>query len=97
MISNDDKHLMMIEPQKPCEMPINDEITKMAKEIMTRAKTGELQYKGVHFCKCGQVSDNNDYILPSGRITNSLILHYIEFHRSEVPESEIVKLRAEYD
>jgi len=95
MISDDDKHLMMIEPQGNCEPAIDDEITDMAIAVHKSVVFGDRVTKGFHVCKCGAVSDNQIWTLPSGRVTNSLMVHYIKHHRSEVPESEIMKLRAE--
>jgi hypothetical protein len=50
-------------------------------------------FKGVHTCCCGMRSLNQDYLLPGGFITNSLSLHYLMYHRDEVPESELAKVR----
>lgn len=72
---------------------INDEMTSMAIRVMARAviKPG-YAYKGFHICSCGELSDNHDWVMPDGRITNSLVVHYVQCHRSEIPRSEIAKL-----
>jgi hypothetical protein len=48
--------------------------------------------KGVHSCFCDAASSALDYMLPCGLVTNTLALHYLVWHRSEVPESELAKL-----
>ena len=48
---------------------------------------------GLHHCKCGKdTSDNGDYgISIDGKIyyTNSLCVHYVKYHRSEVPQRDL--------
>ena len=39
-------------------------------------------------------SDNTDYILLNGQQTNSLCIHYLAFHRDEVPAEELAKVTA---
>lgn len=61
-------------------------------------------YRGFHeaTCNCvgtlssGQelISANKDYQLPCGLVTNTLSLHYLVYHRSQVPTSELNKLQA---
>ncbi len=42
--------------------------------------------RGFHCCKCGKASSGNcDYVLADGSITNSLAIHYLAYHRQEVP------------
>ena len=48
--------------------------------------------KGVHECICGAESDPCDYELEDGFITNSLCVHYLAYHRSEIPQSELDKI-----
>ena len=94
MIALDDKHLLMIEPKGPASAPINDELTEKAVAVLATAKSNDVRYRGWHRCVCGVNSDNNDWILPDGRTTNSLMVHYVAEHRDEVPQSEIDKLRS---
>lgn len=100
MINLSDGYLMMIEPKKGAESPvtespINDHITRKAKEVWPKCLHSTISYRGFHVCKCGAISDNRDWYTPSGRITNSLLVHYVQMHRSEVPQSEIDKLLSE--
>lgn len=49
-----------------------------------------------HTCTCrcaGRIqSTADDYLLPCGLVTNSLSLHYLAFHRTEIPTREWHKL-----
>ena len=93
MINLDDNHVLFIEPKKPkSTFPVNDELTAKMREAMSRAKEGTV-YRGWHYCICKTRSNHSDWILESGQITNSLAVHYLEYHRSEVPESEVEKVR----
>lgn len=49
-------------------------------------------YLGVHTCKCGARSRSYDFLFPNNMYTNSLCLHYLEWHRHEIPEEEFHKL-----
>lgn len=92
MIKTDDKHLLMIEPKGCRTEPIEDRLTDLARTVYGMTRKSSIRYKGWHMCVCGEWSDNVDHILPDGVVTNSLMIHYIECHREEVPESEIEKL-----
>lgn len=87
-----DDYLMMIEPKRDSTPPIDDDISALAQKVWSLARKGH-SYRGVHTCFCGMRSDNYQWILPGGIITNSLLVHYVVYHRSEVPQSEIDKLR----
>ena len=47
---------------------------------------------GVHQCSCGLRSTSYDYLFPNNMETNSLCLHYLEWHRHEIPDIEFEKL-----
>ena len=49
--------------------------------------------KGVHQCICGEKSGSKDYEILPGVYTNSLAPHYLRFHRSQVPEKELMKIK----
>ena len=91
MIETSNDYLLMIEPIRATSNPINDELTELAKKVLSLSKW-KRAFRGFHRCSCGKNSDNKEHILPDGRITNSLIVHYISEHRQEVPEDEIRKL-----
>ena len=92
MINLDNSHLMMIEPKNQATHPIDDDLTAMAQKVFTSAKP-TTRYRGWHRCICGANSDNADWELPNGQITNSLLVHYVRYHRNEIPQSEIDKLK----
>lgn len=96
MIDLSDKYLLMIEPTRERSgKVVDDGLTELAETVFAKAKSNNVRYRGWHTCVCGETSDNNDWILPSGKTTNSLMVHYIRDHRDEVPQSEIDKLLAE--
>lgn len=53
-------------------------------------------YLGTHACRaCGVSSSSHNYKLPDGFVTNRLCIHYLAFHRWEVPRDQLDKI-AEY-
>lgn len=48
--------------------------------------------RGWHTCACGAPSSNCDYFLPNGMQTNSLAVHYLAWHRDDVPQVELDKV-----
>lgn len=86
----DSSGLMMIEPKGKRERAVHDHYTDLARKAQKEARSQGL-CKGVHTCACGMRSDNNDWRV-RGLVTNSLLLHYVRDHRSEVPASELAKL-----
>ena len=90
-----DTHVLYMEPgpYTPAE-PVIDELTrKMAAAYRASISDGAC-WRGFHVCRCGVNSSNCDYVLPSGQQTNSLCVHYLAFHRDEVPEAELAKVAA---
>lgn len=52
---------------------------------------------GVHVCTgagCGARSRSYDLKLPCGLATNSLALHYMMYHRDEVPKDDLNKVQS---
>ncbi len=94
MIKCDDKHVLFIEPKKAaskeCEQ---DELSANMREAMEHAGRPDYSHYGYHECVCGERSDAIDWILHTGQITNSLAVHYLEYHREEVPPGEMEKVR----
>jgi hypothetical protein len=94
MIKADGKHVLFIEPrQAAAKEPVQDELSAKMHEAMSRARPTEGFYLGYHQCICGAKSDTRDWLLESGQKTNSLAVHYLEYHRHEVPEIELKKIR----
>lgn len=87
--------------------PINDKLTELMKRALEKATTGtsnysntdqeaqfrpKSMYKGLHRTMCGEYSDNKDYLLENGMITNSLAVFYLQYYRSAIPKTELKKL-----
>jgi hypothetical protein len=96
IILDDPQALLYIEPQNPPSAePLVDEYTRhMTGLLDAHENTGCYMsgrfyphdaFRGWHTCSCGVWSTNVDYLLPGGLITNSLAVHYLAFHRDEVP------------
>lgn len=89
------RFLLYIEPKKEMKNiePINDEITLLMEEFLSKAKSGTAYYsdlnddgsnfmidngwRGFHCTECGERSSNKDYLLENGMITNSLAPFYL--------------------
>lgn len=87
--------------------PVNDEYTQILRLAMSEARKGTANYsdvgkeevfseghgyRGWHTCSDGTFSDNHDYQLPNGLITNSLCIHYLTWYRSAVSHHDWEKL-----
>lgn len=94
----DDKHIMMIEPTgERTSEPVLDDVTRKMAGALATARHSNLAFRGVHVCACGALSDNREWFVVSAdgeRKTNSLAVHYLAYHRAEVPSVEIDKVRA---
>jgi hypothetical protein len=95
MTIDDNEHLLFIEPTQPAsKIFVVDELTEKMKFAFAQARPSSYAFRGWHTCVCGATSDNRDYFLPNGQKTNYLAVHYLEYHRDEIPESELEKVRA---
>lgn len=106
---DESRYLLFIQPKNSCSQPIDDSLTKVMQKILSAAKRGTSNYsdlnddgqhfkegggwKGWHTCICGEASDNADYLLPNGMITNSLCIHYLKYHRRQIPKTQLIKLQ----
>lgn len=105
MIENKKRALLFIEPKKPKEeIPVVDELTQKIEELfkqeilphgvfMNGKFSRGLSTLGIHTCICGARSESRDYEISSGVFTNTLATHYLRWHRDEVPEEELKKVR----
>lgn len=95
MITGSDDSVLYIKPSaKVTAEPDIDKLTrKMAAAFRAARETG-VHWRGYHLCRCGAASTNTDYALPGGGYTNSLCVHYLAFHRDEVPPAELAKVAA---
>jgi hypothetical protein len=104
-VIDQDDLMLFIEPiNLPSDTPVVDELTKKMVVALYWSKNGIIVkgriipggYRGVHVCSCGAVSSNQDHLLlvqDPIRLTNSLASHYLAWHRDEIPESELKKVR----
>jgi hypothetical protein len=79
MHTEDDRHLLMIEPAGA--------LTRADKVHPTRG------HHGCTGRGCRAVSDNVTHLV-DGYATNSLAVHYLAHHRDEVPRGELAKVAA---
>jgi rubrerythrin len=94
MIKSDEGHFLFIEPRKgAAKEPVRDELSANLREAMEHASIPNYSSFGYHECICGAKSEATDRILHTGQITNSLAVHYLEYHREEVPSGELAKVR----
>ena len=85
--------ILYIEPlARTSAEPVIDELTRKMAAAFRVGVPGP-GYRGVHVCACGVMSSNCDYTLPSGEETNSLCVHYLAFHRDEIPTPKLEKVR----
>lgn len=94
----DSEELLMIEPSgEVSEEPVIDELVRKMTAAWRAREVSDYRYKGFHICACGAWSDNFDHFVSvRGELltTNSLCIHYLAFHRADVPDEEIDKVRA---
>lgn len=92
----DTKGLLMIEPsERGYDVPLIDKLTRQMTAAWRSRRTSEYGYRGFHVCRCGANSDNRDHwVMVAGQelLTNSLCIHYLAFHRQEVPVEELAKV-----
>lgn len=74
--------------------PVIDSLTRKMAAAYRAAESSGVLWRGFHICRCGARSTNTDYVLPGGAATNSLCVHYLAFHRDEVPPGELAKVAA---
>ncbi len=94
MIKDEPTHLLFIEPQNPPSAePLLDAFTwKILNAWRGRTENDDAS-RGFHICSCGAISDNRTHTLKGGLVVNLLCVHYMAYHRDEVPASEMDKLK----
>jgi hypothetical protein len=89
------RELLFIEPQQPASpTPVIDHITRRMCAAFRQARDSDYACGGHHRCICGATSADHDFYLPNGDLTNSLCVHYVAYHRSEVPQQELARIEA---
>jgi hypothetical protein len=88
--------LLFIEPKNlPTDDPVIDELTmRMAAALRKATEPSRYFQLGFHRCVCGALSEAQDKILANDWTTNTLCVHYLAYHRSEVPEADLEMVRA---
>ncbi len=86
--------IMMIEPKgKASSQPVVDEATRKMTAAWRQARHSDYGYRGFHMCNCGACSDNKDHWVGADeKMTNSLAIHYLAYHRTDVPAEELAKI-----
>lgn len=96
--------IMMIEPVfEASREPVIDEATRKMTAAWRQATHSTYAYRaapffvrrGMHQCVCDAMSDNKDHwVLIDGeqKLTNSLAIHYLAYHRGDVPGHELAKV-----
>jgi hypothetical protein len=89
------------------DQPIDDDLTNLMEMALSKAKKGSANYsqagsearfspggawRGSHQTECGERSNNCDYLLENGMVTNSLAPFYLRWYRYSIPESEMKKV-----
>jgi hypothetical protein len=92
-----------MEPEKPeSAEPVIDKYTRRMAAALNKGVWGAWSssrgfdpgsgWKGFHVCVCDAMSSSRDCQLECGTVTNSLCVHYLAMHRSEVPDEELAKV-----
>lgn len=92
----DPSGLLMIEPSsRVSSAPIVDALTRKMTAAWRERRLAD-STNGPHQCACGARSDINWWRVGGepGWPTNSLCIHYLAYHRDEVPAEELEKVRA---
>ena len=90
-------HLLFLEPSlPPSAEPIIDHLTRQLTGGWRVRETSRSGWRGQHQCGCGATSDNTEHwirVTSDGVhalvVTNSLCLHYLAYHRAEVPLAQL--------
>lgn len=86
--------ILYIEPVgAPSAEPVIDDLTRRMASALFLGEPGP-GYRGFHTCSCGVHSSNCNYTLPNGETTNSLCVHYLAFHREDVPQEQLDRVAA---
>jgi len=73
--------------------PVLDDATGKVAAALHRAKQ-RIGVHGVHTCSCGVVGSTSIIELDDGRELSSFAVHYLAYHRDEVPADELAKVDA---
>ena len=83
--------LVFIEPKNPPKL-IKDELSRRTANLQERDfKPVGSGWRGCHQCSCGVQSDNHDYQFKH-YVSHSLLAHYVQYHRDEIPAADMQEL-----
>jgi hypothetical protein len=87
--------LLYVAPtRKPSEHPVVDELTlKMVAALRQGSKPSGYIVLGVVTCVCGAMASMMNVTLPNGWLTNDLSVHYLAYHRAQVPQWQLDAVR----
>jgi hypothetical protein len=86
--------LLFIRPIRfPTDEPIIDELTMTLTGALRRSRVSYRRRVFFNSCICGAFSGSADRSLPGGAVTNALCLHYLAYHRAEVPAADLDAIR----
>lgn len=87
-----DNTILMIQPSANVSIePVIDELTRKMTAALRKAHVSGVS-KGIHRCKCGKFVGRDEFELPNGMGTNALAVHYLAFHRKDIPDEELNKV-----
>lgn len=90
----DPNGILMIEPTGRASVaPLVDRLTMRMAAAYRNSVPSDYSYRGWHECVCGARSGNKDQYV-DGKLTNSLAVHYLAYHRKDVPQEELDKVAA---
>ena len=82
------RQLLYINPKLKKDTCINDQISSMMQKLLDNAVITN-RWRGWHTCICGECSSSCDYNIQGTDIEiNNLCVHYLIYHRSEIPEED---------
>jgi hypothetical protein len=94
----DPNGFLMIEPKELAHRLVLDSITRKATALLRRATAdADRVFMGHHECICGARSDCLDWFVTiqgRKRPTNSLAVHYVAWHRDEIPPDQLRAIEA---
>lgn len=86
--------ILMVEPSgRTSVAPLIDELTRKMTAAWRKRRDSDYGMKGFHSCACHATSDNKDHWVGNDLLTNSLCIHYLAFHREDIPPEELAKVR----
>jgi hypothetical protein len=77
----------------PTDEPIIDELTMSLTSAWRRSPKSDNWRLSTCDCICGAFSGSAARILPGGAVANALCLHYLAYHRAEVPAADLDAIR----